>query len=325
MPLSSDSELAITKSVGSGVIGFAEAFNQLKPELVLLLGDRFEAYSSAIAAFLARLPIAHLYGGELTEGLIDDAIRHSITKMSLLHFVSTEKYRQRVIQLGEAPNKVFLVGALGIDNIKRTRFIPKVQLENELKFKLGNRTAIVTFHPVTLKDRASTKRQFKELLGALVRFKDLKVIFTKPNADMNGKVISRMIDSYVKTHPSNTVAFTSMGRVAYLSALKYVDVMIGNSSSGIIEFPSFGKPTIDIGERQQGRVRAASVISCAPKEEEVVRALEKSFSRDFRKLCRNVKNPYGKGDAANRIMKILKQELNKKLEVQKAFYDLIIP
>lgn len=321
IPLNNDTPEGITKSLGIGIIGFASVFKRLKPDFVVLLGDRFETYSSAIAAFLARIPIIHLYGGELTEGAVDDAFRHSITKMSLLHFVSAEDYRRRVIQLGEEPSRVFNVGALGIDNIKQLKLLSKDELERELNFNLKGKTVLVTFHPVTLENNTS-KQQFNEILAALNRFQDIKVIFTKPNSDINGKIIIKLIDEYVKRNQERAIAFTSLGRLKYLSLMRHIDVMLGNSSSGIIEMPSFGKPVINVGDRQKGRVIAENVIQCDPRQDCILKALKKSFSLKFISVCAKTKNPYGNGSAAKKMVSILRKEMPEINDLKKKFYDL---
>lgn len=321
MDLSSDTEAGISNSIGTGIAGFADVFSRSKPDILLLLGDRFETLAAAISAFIAKIPIAHLHGGELTEGAIDDSFRHAITKMSLLHFTSTDEYRNRVIQLGEAPDRVFNVGALGIDNIKETKLLSKDELENDLGCEFGNRTAIVTYHPVTLENNTS-KEQFSELLGALNNITDLNIIFTKPNADTDGRVIIELIDDHVIRNPERTASFTSLGRLRYLSALNCADLVIGNSSSGIIEAPSLGIPTVNIGDRQKGRIRAESVIDCSPEKESIGAAIEKAFSDEFRKLCTVVKNPYGDGIASEKILGILKIKLQEPIMIKKGFFDL---
>jgi GDP/UDP-N,N'-diacetylbacillosamine 2-epimerase (hydrolysing) len=321
IPLSSDTEAAVTKSTGLGMIGFADTFSRLKPDLLILLGDRFEIFSAAIAAFIARIPIAHLYGGEVTEGVLDDAMRHSITKMSYLHFVSTEEYRKRVVQLGEDPRRVFKVGAIGIDNIKKLKMLSKDRLERELRFKFGRKNIIVTFHPVTLENN-TTEIQFKNILKALDSFKDLNVIFTKPNADPNGRVIIRLIEDYLKKNPSKGVSFISMGHIRYLSAIKQVDAVLGNSSSGIIEAPSFGKPVINIGDRQRGRIKAGCIIDCNPDLASIRSAIEKAFAPRFKDYCKTVKNPYGDGKAAHRIYKVIKDKIYRIHNLKKSFYSI---
>lgn len=321
MDLSSDTEAGISRSIGTGIAGFADVFSRSKPDILLLLGDRFETFAAAISAFIAKIPIAHLHGGELTEGAIDDSFRHAITKMSLLHFTSTDKYRNRVIQLGEAPDRVFNVGALGIDNIKETKLLSKDELENDLGCEFGKRTAMVTYHPVTLENNTS-KEQFSELLGALNKITDLNIIFTKPNADTDGRVIIDLIDDHVSRNPERTASFTSLGRLRYLSALNCADLVIGNSSSGIIEAPSLGMPTVNIGDRQRGRIRAESVIDCSPEKESIGAAIEKALSDEFRTLCAVVKNPYGDGIASEKILGILKIKLQEPIMIKKGFFDL---
>lgn len=321
MLLSADTANAISKSVGLGCIGFADAFASLKPDLVVALGDRFEIFSAVIPAFIARIPVAHIHGGELTEGAMDDAFRHSITKMSILHFTSTEEYRKRVIQLGESPERVFNAGALGIDNLRLLKPLSKKELENELDLEFGGKTALVTFHSATL-DLEDPGKQFQKLLMVLDTFKELKVIFTMPNADPGGRIIRKLIAAYVRNNPGKAYSFASLGRLKYLSVLKYVDVVIGNSSSGIIEAPSLGKPTVNIGSRQRGRVRAASVIDSAPIGLDIAKALKKALSPEFKEFCRFVKNPYGDGRAADRITSILKKNIGRIESIEKSFYNL---
>ena len=322
IPLADDTPEGVTRSLGLAVIGLASAFKRLKPDLVILLGDRSETYAAAIAAFVARIPIAHLHGGELTEGAVDDAFRHSITKMSFLHFTSTEAYRRRVIQLGEDPHRVFNVGALGIDNIRRTKLLSKEALEKELGFDLDGKVALVTFHPATLEHNTS-KQQFDQTLSALDHFNDLKVVFTMPNSDMDGKIIIKLINEYVKVKKGRAVAFTSLGRIKYLSLMKYVDVMLGNSSSGIIEMPSFGKPTVNVGDRQKGRIAAKSVIHCSPVHGSIVKAFKKAFSTKFIREISKIRNPYDGGSTAKKVVLILKKEIPKIKSLKKKFYDLL--
>jgi GDP/UDP-N,N'-diacetylbacillosamine 2-epimerase (hydrolysing) len=237
--LSSDSPSGISKSVGLGLIGFGDEFQRLKPDLVVLLGDRFEVFSAAAAATLARIPIAHLHGGEATEGSIDEPIRHSVTKMSHLHFVAADEYRKRVIQLGESPNHVWCVGGLGIDNIKKIKLLQKHELEESLGFSLGKRNLLITFHPVTLEENTASV-QMSELLAAIDELVDTKIIFTMPNADTDGRELFNLIERFTKRN-SNSIAFTSLGQLRYLSCIKHVDAVVGNSSSGLIEVPSFKK------------------------------------------------------------------------------------
>lgn len=320
MLLSSDTDSGISKSVGIGIISFSDVFKRLKPDLLVVLGDRFETFAAAVSAHICRIPIAHLNGGELTEGVIDDAFRHSITKMSYFHFCSTEQYRRRVIQLGESPDRVFNVGALGIDNIKDTELLSRKQLEKELKFKLSGKTALVTFHPVTL-EHGSSQEQFQNLLNVLDGMKDLNIIFTRPNADTDGREIINLIDKYAGSNPERTLSVSSLGRVRYLSALKYVDLVIGNSSSGIIETPSFHKPTVNIGDRQRGRIKAESIIDCSPAVSDMYDAVSKALSENFRSFCKTINNPYGDGGTAERIINILKENMPKTITLKKYFFD----
>ena len=317
--LSSDTELAISKSMGIGIIRFADVFNDLKPELIVVLGDRFEIFSAVSAAMIAKIPIAHIHGGESTEGVIDEPIRHSITKMSHLHFAATEEYRNRIIQLGEQPNSVFNVGGLGLDNINKLKLLSKVDFEDAINFKLGDKNILVTFHPVTL-EKSTSESQFQELLMSITNLKNTKIIFTKANSDTDGRIINSMVDDYVAKN-DNTIAFKSMGQLNYLSALQFMDAVLGNSSSGLIEAPSFKIGTIDIGDRQKGRIKATSVLSCLPKKESIDRALVKLYSKKFQDNINKVVNPYGLGGASKKIVKIIK---NTNLDniVKKSFFNL---
>ena len=265
MLLSADTPSGISKSMGVAMIGFADAYDQLRPDLLLVLGDRYEILAAVTAAMIAQVPIAHLHGGETTEGAFDEAIRHSITKMSHLHFVAAEEYRKRVIQLGENPDRVFQVGGLGIDNIHRLPLLSREALEEALDFSLGERNLLITFHPVTLEQNSSLK-QMKELLTALKLQERTKLILTMPNADTEGRVLFGMIEEFVRQNPERAKAFTSLGQLRYLSCLQHVDAVIGNSSSGLAEAPSFRIGTVNIGDRQQGRLKAESVIDCNPEQ-----------------------------------------------------------
>lgn len=322
MLLSSDTGVGISKSMGLAMIGCAEALGRLKPDMIILLGDRYEIFAVATTAMILKIPIAHIHGGETTEGVIDEAIRHSITKMSYLHFTSTEDYRKRVIQLGENPDRVFNVGAIGIENIKELDLLDLRELEKSISFKFGKKTALVTFHPVTL-EHSTSKEQFQELLSALSQFKDLKVIFTKANSDTDGRVINAMIDEYVGKNKEKTIAFTSMGQLRYLSAMKYANLVIGNSSSGIIEVPSFNIPTINIGDRQKGRIQAETIINCNPLKEDIIKAIELGLSRDFKEKIKGVENPYGNGVVSPIIIdEIKKSFIYGVIDIKKKFYDL---
>ncbi len=304
MLLSSDSEVGVTKSMGVGLIGFADALHELKPDLLVVLGDRFEIFSAASAAMIAKIPVVHLHGGEVTEGAFDEPIRHSITKMSHLHFTATEEYRRRVIQLGEQPDRVFNVGAAGIDNIKRLKLLSKQEFEQSINFKLGKKNLLVTFHPVTLEDTTS-KQQFSDLLTALNKLEDTHIIFTKANADTDGRVINKMIDKYVLEQPETTIAFNSLGQLRYLSAMQYVDGVVGNSSSGLLEAPSFKIGTVNIGDRQRGRVKASSIIDSISTEESVTSALKKLFSQEFSNSVKQTVSPFGNGGVAEKIVEII--------------------
>lgn len=320
MLLSSDSSSAISKSLGLGVIGMSDAYTALAPDLVVLLGDRFEILAAATAATIARIPIAHCHGGETTEGAFDEAIRHSVTKMSHLHFTSNEVHRKRVIQLGEHPTRVFNVGALGIENIARLKLLDKAAFEASIDFKLGEKNVLVTFHPVTL-ETSSAAVQFKALLKALDSLENTNIIFTKANADTDGRIINQMIDEYVSKHQERTAAFTSLGQLRYLSALQFMDVIVGNSSSGILEVPSFKKPTVNIGDRQKGRLQAASVINCLPGTEAIREAVNEAFSEAFQKRLPEIENPYSNGNPSEKILAIVKTAPLQEL-LKKQFYDL---
>jgi len=306
MLLSSDTPKGIAKSIGLGVIGFADAFERVKPDVVVFLGDRFEIFAAAQAAMAARIPIAHIHGGETTEGAIDEAMRHAITKMACFHFVAAEPYRRRVIQMGEDPDRVINVGAPGLDNLKRMRLLNRYALEKAIDFPLGKLSFLVTYHPVTL-SKADPSVPMHELLVAIDSFPQARTIFTKTNADTYGRIINKMIDEYVAEHPEHTRAFTSLGQLRYLSTMKHVDAVIGNSSSGLLEAPALRKPTINIGDRQKGRLRASSVIDCVEKIEAIVSAVKKALSEPFQLSLKNVVSPYGQGNASLEIKEYLKR------------------
>ncbi len=317
--LSSDTSVGITKSMGLGLIGFGDAFKELNPSLILVLGDRFEIFSAVAAAMVARIPIAHLHGGEITEGAFDEPIRHSITKMSHLHFVAAEEYRKRVIQLGEQPERVFLVGGLGIDNFNKLKLLERDELEKSLEFKLGRKNLLITFHPVTLED-ATSAQQMSELLAALDELDDTQLIFTMPNADTDSRKLFDMIKHFVSNH-NNATVYTSLGQLRYLSCIKYVDGVVGNSSSGLIEVPSFNKGTINIGDRQRGRLKADSVIDCVPKQQAIKSAINQLYSKNFRQNLKVVSNPYGSGGASELIVETIKK-ISLDDIVKKRFFDL---
>ena len=320
MLLSSDSANATGKSVGLATIGFADAYEELAPDMLLVLGDRYEILAAVTAALFYKIPVAHLHGGEVTEGAYDDAIRHAITKMSHLHFTSTEEYRRRVIQLGEQPERLFNVWSIGIDNIRHIALLDKKVLEEQLDFPFDRKTVLVTYHPETL-DAIPVEEQFRNLLEALDDRQDIRILFTLPNSDTGGRIIVRMIEEFVARNKQRARAYTSLGQLRYLSALRFVAAVVGNSSSGILEVPSFGKPTLDIGNRQKGRLAANSVVHCGVSGAEISEGLNRVLSDAFAKQTACVQNPYEKEDSALEILKILK---NYPLDgiVQKTFYDI---
>jgi GDP/UDP-N,N'-diacetylbacillosamine 2-epimerase (hydrolysing) len=301
MLLSGDSINSICKSLGLCVMGMSDVFTKMQPDLIIILGDRYEAVASAIASQLHQIPIAHIHGGELTEGAVDDAFRHSITKLSVLHFVTAQTYKQRVIQLGEQENRVFNVGALGIDNIKEIPLLPKDEFEQSINFKLKEKNILITFHPVTLEDSTSGE-QMEQLLEALTKFPEVGKIFTMPNSDPDNQIIFDKINNFVK-NKENAMAYDNLGTLRYLSAISHVDCVLGNSSSGIIEVPSLGKPTINIGDRQRGRIQAESIINCEPKQNDIEIALKTIFELNI--SSKTIENPYGEGGTADKIIKIL--------------------
>jgi GDP/UDP-N,N'-diacetylbacillosamine 2-epimerase (hydrolysing) len=314
--LSSDTSVGISKSNALALISFAEAFDELKPEIVILLGDRTETFAAAQAALITGIPIAHIHGGELTEGAYDDAIRHSITKMSHLHFTATETYRMRVIQLGEQPHTVFNLGAIGLDNIKKLKLLNRTDFEESIGHKLKKNNLLITFHPVTLENQ-SAKEQFKNLLKALDELENTLLIFTKPNSDKDGRIIIQMIDDYVKSNPDKALAFTSLGQLRYLSAIQYMDAVVGNSSSGIIEVPVFNVPTINIGDRQKGRLMGPTIFSCDPVKAEISKAINNALNFDKTK---QYQHPYGDGNVSEKILEIMKSVEN--INLKKQFFTI---
>lgn len=321
MLLSSDTPVGITKSMGIALISFADYFETNRPDIVVILGDRYEMLMVASAAMIARIPIAHIHGGELTEGLIDEAIRHSITKMSHLHFTSTEEYRKRVIQLGEQPQSVYNVGSLGVESIKKATLIEKEKLEQLLNFRFSATTIMVTYHPVTL-ENLTAETQFRSILNVIDTHKEISVIFTKANSDTDGRIINQMIDSFVCNHKERCAAYTSLGQLKYLSALQFCDAVLGNSSSGIIEVPSFKIPTINIGDRQMGRVHPDSVIDCGNDEKQIEAALGRALSPEFRKQISDMQNPYEGERTSEQIISIIEQQLYKGIDIKKKFFDM---
>jgi GDP/UDP-N,N'-diacetylbacillosamine 2-epimerase (hydrolysing) len=318
--LNDDSSFGISNSVSLAMSGFAKSFSELKPDILVVLGDRYEIFAAATAAMFANIPIAHIHGGEITQGALDDVMRHSITKMSHLHFTSTNEYKNRVIQLGEDPSRVFNVGALGIENIKNINLQSKEELQKSIGFELGKKNLLVTFHPVTL-DKTSSKEQFEQVIYALDKLEDTNIIFTKANSDAGGKIINKMIDEYVLKNPNRCIAVASLGIVRYLSALQYIDAVVGNSSSGIIEVPSFKIATINIGDRQKGRLQANSVINTSCKSADIKSAIDKGLSLGFRELLVDTRNPYECADTSEKIVnEIVKTDLEDILK--KRFWDI---
>lgn len=319
--LSSDTCEGISRSMSIAQSSFSITYNKLKPDIIVVLGDRYEIFSAATSAMIARIPIAHIHGGEATVGLIDEAIRHCVTKMSHIHFTATQEYTRRVVQLGEVPKRVFNVGGLGIENIKRLKLLNKKKFEKSINFKLGKKNILVTFHPVTL-DRNTSKKHFQELLKAIDELKDTNIIFTKANSDIDGKIINKMIDNYIKSNSKKSFATASLGQLKYLSALQYMDFIIGNSSSGLLEAPSFKLGTINIGDRQKGRIKAQSVIDCLPNKKSINKAIKIAYSKKFQDSIQKAKNPYNNGGyASKKIVKVLKTV---KLDniLKKTFFDM---
>ena len=319
--LSGDTATAISKSMGLALIGFGDYFARLNPDLLVVLGDRYETLGVCCAAMNQRIPIAHLYGGETTEGAVDECIRHAITKLSYLHFTSTEHYRNRVIQLGEQPDRVFCVGAMGIENILQEELLSKSELEVAINFRLDKPYAMVTFHPVTLEDNNSAE-QFKALLDVCQKHEEMKFVFSKANADANGRIINQMLETYVKEH-DNAVVFASLGLVRYLSTVKYSAMVMGNSSSGLVEAPSLGVPTINMGDRQKGRLQADSVINCELFTDDIEEAMALALTAEFKNRARDTVNPYGGANTSTEIVGKLKEFLlDDKINLKKRFYDI---
>lgn len=321
MLLSSDTPVGTAKAIGLGVIGFADAFSRLRPDILVVLGDRFEILAAAQAALVARIPIAHLHGGETTEGAFDEAIRHSITKMAHLHFVAAEPYRRRVIQLGENPKRVHNVGAPGLDHVRRTTLLDQASLEDAIGFELGEPTFLVTYHHATLSERSAADGA-RELLRALDRFPAAHLLFTKANADTGGRAINELLETYTASHPGRARVFASLGQQRYLSALRLVDIVIGNSSSGIVEAPALRVPTVNIGPRQQGRLRAASVIDCTDDADAIADAIERALSAAFQASLEGVVSPYGEGDTARRVVEVLREAALGEDLLMKPFCDV---
>jgi GDP/UDP-N,N'-diacetylbacillosamine 2-epimerase (hydrolysing) len=314
-----DSAVGIAGAMSRGLSGVAEALDDLKPDLVLVLGDRYEIFVSVAAALVAKIPVAHIHGGESTIGAYDDAFRHAITKMSHLHFVATQEYKNRVIQLGENPNSVFLVGGLGIETIKNLKLLDQEELEKALNVKFKEKSLLITFHPTTL-DEQTPRAQMQELLNAVDRLANVTLIFTLPNADTGGREIIKMIQDYVGKNP-NAYAFPSLGQLKYLSCIAQVNGVVGNSSSGILEVPSFKKGTVNIGDRQKGRIRTTSVIDCETNKKSISKAIETLLSEQFKNSLNSVKNPFDQGNSSAKIVELI-SGINLQQIVKKIFYDL---
>lgn len=315
----SDDAHGIVASMVEEMQGMNDAFSELMPDILVLLGDRYEILVAAQVALIHRIPIAHIHGGEITEGAFDDAIRHSVTKMSSLHFTSCEEYRHRVIQMGEQPSRVFNVGSLGVENIKAVPLMDKDELETSLGFKIDTQTILVTYHPVTL--GGNPTEDIREFLDALEEFKSLKVIFTMPNSDTGRDAIVLAIEDYVQKHRGEAKSFTSLGLKRYLSTLQFVKAVVGNSSSGIIEVPSFGIPTLNIGNRQKGRLASKSVVNCGTSKNEVIAGLRYCLSEEMQMAAKNYENPYATPNTAQLIFQEIKNVELTGLNL-KTFYNL---
>jgi len=318
---SSDTSNATAKTVGTGIIGFADAYEELRPAMIMVLGDRYEILAAVSAALFYKIPVIHLHGGEITEGAYDDAIRHAVTKMSHLHFTSTEEYRRRVIQMGENPDTVYNVGALGCDNIRQIPLMSREELEKSLNFTVDRKTILVTFHPVTMETNTA-ETQFRELLSAIDQFNDLRVIFTMPNSDTDGRIIMELIKDYVARNSEKAIWFASLGMKRYLSTLQYIGAVVGNSSSGITEVPSFHIPTLNIGDRQKGRITAKSIVNCLPIKDDIEKNLAIITKSGYIESLRDVVNPYDKPNTAQEIVRIIKENPN--ISATKKFYNIAV-
>ena len=315
-----DDANATLKSMSKALAGFADAYEELRPDMIVILGDRYEILAAATAAMIERIPIAHIHGGEITEGAYDDAIRHSITKMSHLHFTSTEEYKNRVIQLGEEPGRVFYVGALGVENIKEIPLISKEKIENEIDFKINDKTILVTYHPVTMGKRTA-REDIEDFIAALEERKDIRIIFTMPNSDTGSQVIVDTINKFLTNNPDRAKAYKSLGLLRYLSVMQQAAAVVGNSSSGLLEVPSFGIPTLNIGDRQKGRIAGKSVWNCESDKASVLTGLDKVLSDEFRAFAKTTSNPYEKQGTAQAIYNVISTYPLESLK-QKHFYDI---
>lgn len=320
--LSSDTDIGISKSIGLAVISFSETYERLKPDMIVVLGDRYEILAATIAAYVSKIPIAHISGGDITEGAYDDAFRHSITKMSYLHFPGTENSKKRIIQLGENPKRVFNFGELGVENIKKIELLSKEKLSQKLDFNFQKKYFLVVMHSTTL-EKVSPEAQISNLINSLDCFRDYNIIFIKGNSDSNGRIINQIIDTYERANKDRVKSFISLSIVEYLSILKNSEILLGNSSSGIVEAPALGKLNINIGDRQKGRERANTTIDCDNSKESIIQNLNKVLNGDFNKILSQIKSPYGIGETSENIVKIIKEFLyNEKIDLKKKFYDI---
>lgn len=321
LEIGSDTEKDICSSISIGIQGFSEVFLKNRPDVLVLLGDRYELFCAAIPAVIHKIPVAHIHGGEVTKGAVDDSVRHSVTKMSSLHFASLEIYRKRIIQMGEFPERVFNVGAIGIDNIKNTKLPGIDELNSITGTDFRKKTALLTYHPVTLDDYLSPGKQINEILGAIYSF-DFCTVATMPNADAGNSHIFNALKNFSEKYPQKLILVKNLGQRVYLGAMKYCSLIIGNSSSGIIESPYFKSPVVNIGDRQAGRFKAENIIDCECKKEVIAKAIEKALSLEFKKKIGDMSNPYGEGDAAGKIVKIIeKTDFSDKSFLKKGFYD----
>lgn len=318
--LSSETATGISKSIGLAIIGASEYFSRNRPDMLVILGDRFEALAIAQAALIAKIPISHIHGGEITQGAVDDSIRHSITKMSNLHFTSTEEHRRRVIQLGEKPKNVFNVGAPGVDNIKKTKLHKRENLSEHINFRLDKKFFMISYHPVTLSSDSGVQA-LKNLLDELEKYQQYQIIMSYPNADVENKKIVGLLESYHKNNPKRIHLTHSLGQQNFLSCLKHCELIIGNSSSAIIEAPSLNIPTVNIGDRQKGRITGETVINCRESKQDISKAIKTALSVKFKKICIEAKNPYGDGNSSQRILNIIEKTSLDDL-VFKQFHDI---
>ncbi len=319
LKLNKDDVFSIANSMSYGLKKFVKIFEKNKPDIIILLGDRYEIFTASVAATLCRVPIGHIHGGEITKSLVDEAFRHSITKMSHLHFAATDDYKKRVIQMGEKPKNVYCVGGLGVDNIKTTKLYSKSVLEKKLNIKILKKFVLVTYHPETLKKKSSLIN-LKGIFNALKTMKDTTVLFTMPNSDIDSMVIHNLISKFIYKR-KNYYLFKSLGQKKYYSCCKYSDFMIGNSSSGLLEMPTFKNFSINIGERQSGRIRAKSIIDCDSRTKNISKSIKFALNPANKKKIKNIINPYGSGGASKKIIKILKHKNFNNL-ILKNFYNI---